>query len=338
MTKRLNTFVPNFPSLSPYTNPPFLGYSITMFSLSPRRQATLALLVNTIIWGAALPVVKPALSFVSPYQFLFFRYLIGSVLILPLLILLLFKHRPTLNQLFTILGLETLIMVLGHSLLYYGLSLTSSLESSLIGISSPIFITLGGIFLLKEKEDRHELIGFSIALLGTLSITLEPLLGGSFNGSGSTTGNLFVLSYVLLWTSYNLIAKKLYPHISKLLIASLGLWIGTLGMLPVIYFFHPQLIHLPTLIDSTISLLSIPTVLFSSLYMAVFGTIIAIPTYIFGLSKIEASEAALFTYLQPLISIPLAIFWLHEPFKLINIVGLTLIAGGVFIAEKRTSA
>ena len=123
--------------------------------MSTRSKAYLSLLLNVLIWGAALPLVKPALSFVSPFKYLFYRYLIAVPLSLPFLIYLFRKHKPDLPTLAKITILE-LIGVTGYlSLLYLGLTLTTSLEATLIANTASIFIILDEIFFLKEKEEKH---------------------------------------------------------------------------------------------------------------------------------------------------------------------------------------
>ncbi len=301
-----------------------------------RKLAYLALLTNTIIWGGALPLVKPALEYSTPFQYLFYRYTIATLLIFPVLIITLYRSRPSITDLFRIILLESTVLILGHSLLYLGLARTTSLESSLLGISSPVFITLGGIFLLREKEQLRELIGLLIALSGTLLITLEPFFAGTNNFSGNFSGNLLVLGYVLIWVTYNLIAKRFYSRIpNKLFITALGTTVAAPALGLISFFTTPQSTDLASFVSHSLHILSLPSVAFASFYMAILGTLIAIPLYTFGLSQIEASEAALFTYLQPLISIPLAIFWLQESITVLAIIGLCFIAIGVVIAETR---
>jgi hypothetical protein len=50
-------------------------------------------------------------------------------------------------------------------------------------------------------------------------------------------------------------------------------------------------------------------VLMPVLYMGILGTPIAMSLLLYGQSKIEASEASLFTYLQPLVYIPLCRYY-----------------------------
>ncbi len=74
----------------------------------------------------------------------------------------------------------------------------------------------------------------------------------------------------------------------------------------------------------------------ASVYMAIFGSIIGLTAYIKGQDGIEASEASLFTYLQPLVFIPAGILLLHETVHPLQIFAMALILFGVYIAEKRS--
>ena len=71
------------------------------------------------------------------------------------------------------------------------------------------------------------------------------------------------------------------------------------------------------------------------IYGAIFGSIIGLTTYIKGQDGIEASEASLFTYLQPAIYIPLGYFLLQESASLLQIFSLLIIIFGVYIASRK---
>jgi drug/metabolite transporter (DMT)-like permease len=69
--------------------------------------------------------------------------------------------------------------------------------------------------------------------------------------------------------------------------------------------------------------------------MAIPGSVIGLISYIEGQDRIEASEASLFVYLQPLIYLPLGLILLQEKIFTQQLVGLGLILLGVIVAEKR---
>ncbi|MFH0943184.1 MAG: DMT family transporter [Candidatus Beckwithbacteria bacterium] len=296
--------------------------------MSSRAKAYLALLTMSLIWGAALPLVKPSLEFVSPYQFLYFRYLIAAPLSLPFLIYYLIKLKPKASLLFKIALLELLGTPLLLPILYQGLKMTSALEASLLGATGPIFVVLGGIIFLHEKEEKKEWLGLGLSLLGTLILVFEPLLmGKSLQASFSFSGNLLILLYNLIYAVYVLLAKKLYQSVPKLMVTSFGY------TLSVISFF---LILLLSGQSTSIQLLSLPAVALASGYMAIFGSIIALTLFLYGQSLIEASEASLFTYLQGVIAIPVAWALLGETTTWPMLIAIIIIICGIYLAEYRT--
>lgn len=298
-----------------------------------RHLAYAALLLNTVIWGAALPIVKPALDLVSPYQYLFYRYLVAIPFSIPVLIFLLLKYKPSLRTIATIVCLESIAITGALSFLYEGLKRTSSIEASFIANTAPIFITIGGVLFLKEKEELHELAGLIIAVAGVSLLALEPLVTGHSGLSNlSFRGNLIILGHNFLWAIYLLLAKKHYKSVPKLLVGFISLWVGFISFYFITLFHNPAFISFPTLLSQ----LSPTPVLTAALYMGLLGSVIAVPAYIYGNNAIEASEASLFGYLQPLIYIPLATLWLKEPFTLLMLIALTIAAIGVFIAEGRS--
>src|SRR3989344_5775140 len=305
--------------------------------MSNRHFAHAALLLNAAIWGAALPLVKPALAEVTPFQYLFYRYLLAVIFSLPVIIYLIHRYRPRLKTLLTIVLMETLGVGLALSLLYFGLNHTSSLQASFLALTSPVFIVVGGILFLREKEERHEAVGLILAIIGALILTLSPILSGEsvqFKLS-SLSGNILVFGHNLSWAAYIFLAKKYYRSVPKLLIGFVSPLVG------LIFFFILTLATLPhspnlDLLGSFILPLSIGPVFWAALYMGLLGSIVAVPAYIYGNNAIEASEASLFAYLQPLITIPLATLWLHEQLTPMMITALVLTTLGVIIAEKRT--
>lgn len=294
--------------------------------MSNRLKAYLALLGTALVWGAALPIVKPALNHISPTQFLYFRYLIAAPLLLPFLLRFFLKFRPNLRTVLNIFFVES-YSFFGLILLYRGLQLATALEASLIGATGPIFIVLGGILLLHEKEEKFEWTGLIISFIGTLILVLEPLLTGKNHSAGfSFTGNLMIIGYNLLNVFSVIFQKKLYKHIPKIYVSSLSYPIG------LCIFF---LILTLTGSSTSVSLLTTPSVMLACGYMAIFGSIVGFTLFIYGQNLIEASEASLFTYLQGIIAIPFAYLMLKESVTWPQIIAVLIVSLGVYLAEQR---
>lgn len=295
--------------------------------MSSRAKAYIALFIMSVIWGIALPLVKPSLNFVSPYQFLYFRYLIAAPLLLPVFIVYAFKLKLSFKIYLKIIALEILGTPIALPILYQGLKLTTGLEASLLGATGPIFTVLGGIIFLNERETKREWRGLLLSFLGTIILVFEPLITGRNHIVGfSLLGNLLILFHNLFNTAYLLMAKKFYRKLPKIFVTSISYPVALISLGSILIFTGQS---------TSLQLLSIPSVALASGYMAIFGSIIALTLLLYGQNLIEASEASLFTYLQGIIAIPAAWIFLNEIPTWPMFFSMVIIAGGVYLAESR---
>lgn len=301
-----------------------------------RKLAYLALLITAVIWGVAPPVIKYTLRFVSPMSFLFFRFLIASLIIIVPTIIRIKKIKLSKKDWLAYLFLGFLCAPLNLILLFLGIEKTTAIDASLISIISPILVVVGGALLLREKVTKIERIGIFITVIGTFLTIFQPLFDIKTNVGLNIEGNLLVLAGTLVWVVFTLLAKK-YRHLDPFILSSLSFCVGLFTLL--IFFVFPFFIsnfHLPiSSFSFPISHFSLPpAALPGILFMAIFSSVVAYFAYVYGLSKIEASEATIFTYLQPIFAIPISVIFLGEKITLPFFLGALLIVSGVFICER----
>lgn len=284
-----------------------------------RFLAYFILLINTALWGFSAPIIKYSFSFTSPNQFLFYRFLFAALLFTPIFLFYRRRHQ-TYIRLFPTL----IIALLGTPLclipLFYGLNLTSSVEASILESTSPLFTIIMCLIFLKETVTKTEWRGLVVALLGTFIIVLEPLLTGHNHVQLSIAGNLLIVTSNVIWTLFILLSKKTKTDPVYLT------YLSFLISIPIFLF-----LSLGEKTGLSLNTLALPGIL----YMTIAGSIIGFWTYLEGQKRIEASEAAVFTYLKPAFALPLSILWLKETFSPLAIVAALLIVLGVFISEKR---
>lgn len=294
--------------------------------LTARNQAYLALIIAALIWGASQPITKPALEFITPIQFIFLRFAIAAPLTIPFIIRGHRQHRLNGRQWLTVLGVES-ISIVTLILVFTGLSYVSAFQSSLILQTRPIFVTLAGLIFLNENIKKHEWIGLLISVIGITAILFRPFF---VHPDGLTSVSFIGTSILLLtnimYTGTLMLIKKQYKMISKSAATGLHAWIG---------LFLAGLILVPTNSLPTVSTILEPTVLTAIIYMGIMASIVALTLSHFAVGKIETSEATLFSYLQPLVYIPLTTLWLGEQIHPAQIAGMILILVGVWYAERR---
>lgn len=284
-----------------------------------RFKAYSFLLLNAALWGFAAPVIKYSLNFTSPAIFLFVRYLLATLIFFPIFLLHRSRNHTKINYkrilLLAVLGTPLTLMPL-----FYGLSATTSIEASILESCSPIFIILGSMVYLKEKVTKKEWSGVLIALAGTLLLVAQPLFSGSATSSLSIKGNLLIILSGIIWATFLIISKK--NHFDPIVLSFFSFLVS------IPFFFVMILLEHSTFIVD-------PRAVPGILYMAVGGSIIAFWAYQEGQKLIEASEAAIFTYLKPAFSIPLSILWLREPLTPLTVIATTIIVSGVYFSEKK---
>lgn len=284
----------------------------------------IALLIVAAIWGIASPVIKYTLNFTTPYSFLFWRFLITSIVFLPFFIYFIRSHPIKLKDVPKLAFLGFLGTPLTLILLFLGYQKTTSIDGVIISAAAPIFIVIGGALFLKEKVTRQEKLGLLIAVIGSLIIVVQPLLKGKALAFQNLEGNLLVFGSVLSWAAFTLLSKKEFRHYHPFVITAFCFFIGLLVVTPF-FLYENTVSH----ITYHISQQALPGIL----YMSLLSSVIAYTLYEYGLSLIEASEATLFAYLQPVFATPVALLWLREKITFPFILGALIIALGVLISE-----
>jgi drug/metabolite transporter (DMT)-like permease len=294
---------------------------------SRRTKAYLYLLGSTILWGAAVPVIKFTLAGISAIPFLTYRFTIMAVVATIILLITGVQFpKTTRTKIYLFLyGLTSTTIALG--ILFLSLEKTTVLDLVLIGSISPIVISIIGTMLFHEHITKKERLGISITLVGTFIAIVSPLLSSD---SVRLSGNLLVVLFLIADGSSVIFAKELArARYSQFQATMIGFIIGFITLIPITIFMLPP----SELINTVVSL---PAKFHLGVwYMALLSGLVAYFLRNRGQQSIEVGEAQLFNYLQPVIAVPLAVLWLGESFTFLFVIGAIIIGSGVFIAEHK---
>ena len=296
-------------------------------SKDSRTVAITAILTVVGIWGLAGPVIVWTLRFIPPFTFLFLRFLIAAIVILPFALKAKFWREITQANFPTLLGLSLLGTTFGLGVLFYGYQFTTALDGSLIALLAPLLIIAGGAVFLKEEVTGREKIGLAVAFAGSIVTLAQPLLEKGIAGEKAVFGNLLVLLYHISWATYALWNKKISNKFSTLTMIAVPIFVSVLVFAPLAFY---EFLRFPA---SSFNLqASLPGIV----YMAILSYIIAYYLYEWSVRRIEVSEAALYGYLQPLFAFPAAYLLLGEVPTRYFLLGAVLIALGVFLTEYKS--
>jgi len=286
-----------------------------------------ALIITNLIWGAASPVFKLALTNIPPFTLAFIRFFFASFLLLPLAL----KHWQKLN--WSLLGQICLgglfSVTINVGFFFLGLEKTQSINAPVIASSQPIFLYLFALLFLQERPKKHILWGILISFIGVLVIILSPfLVDGKLKLTGELKmfeGNLFLLIATLGSVGHTLIFKKVLKKVSCQQATFITFLFGSLTFLP--FMFNDL---------KNWQFASLNSAGWLGIFFGVFlSSALAYSLFNYGISKIPAQEVGIFSYIDPVAAVIIAIPLLHEFPTVYFFLGSILVFGGILLAEKR---
>jgi drug/metabolite transporter (DMT)-like permease len=295
--------------------------------MKPKLTAYLLLILATGLWGIGGPIIKYSFNYTTPFEFLLWRFVAVSLISTPIFIWYLRKNPIAPRDIPKVIALGFFGSILNLALSFVALDKTSVIEVTIIGSLNPMLVALAGSLFLGENIGKGKKIGIALAIAGSVVAVANPLLDGELNKGQSLFGNVLIILSGVCWVFFVLLAKKwVTSSIKPFHTVVISSYVAAVGFFILSSF---QLNSLPTL-----SPLFSPSI-YGILYMAIFGSIIGYTAYNIALKYMPISEADIFSYLSPLWSIPLAVFWLKERFDPALIVSAILIVIGVYMAEKK---
>lgn len=182
-----------------------------MSSDSQRLRANLLLLLTAVIWGFAFVAQRSGMEFVGPFTFNAIRFLIGGLMLIPLMITL-DRRRAAASQ--TIIPLSNrnllaggmlvgLILFGAATLQQMGVALTTAGKAGFITSLYVVLVPLLGL-ALGHRSSGAVWFGAILAAVGLYFLTIE----GGFN---MAWGDLLVLFGAFMWAGHVLLLGRLSP-------------------------------------------------------------------------------------------------------------------------------
>jgi Integral membrane protein DUF6. len=284
----------------------------------------LALIITNIIWGGASPIFKFALQNIPPFTLAFIRFFFAGLIFLPLA----FKNFQKISkrQWFEIFLVGFFGVFVNITFFFLGLKKTESINAPIIASSGPVFIYFFSILFLKEKPRLKVFLGMVTALLGVLLIILSPiLLDGKKIFLGEIEGNLFIVLATLGSVFQTLFGKDLLKKVNPYFVSAFSFLSSSILFL----LFVPKELISWSFFDLNLA------GWVGIIYGVFFSSAAAYFLYYYGLSKIDAQEVGLFTYIDPIAAVLIAIPLLHEFPSIYYLIGSVLVFGGIYLAEGR---
>lgn len=305
-----------------------------------------ALLLLYLIWGMNWTVMKIASGYFEPELFATSRFLVGFIVLLPLIYFNKTHRTNFINIIRNGLGQnknglggensstndESLISRLnGNSLVWIALvgilhiSYSNAVVqiaiahlgagvSCVLNYTMPIFVAILSYVVLKEKFSFLKSFGIGIAFIGLFIIM-------NFRMEGELSMMFLALSGALSWAVANLIIKTKLGGLDKLAHTTLQLGFGT--------FF---LIIYSCFVVESLPVFNLTSIL-CLLYNGVLASALCFVLWSFVVDVMDPSALAVSSMLTPLIGVLGGVVFLSERFSSRMVLGMSLLLFGVFLVQ-----
>lgn len=280
-----------------------------------------AIFAVIFFWSSAFVGIRYALVDFHPGALALFRFLVASLCMLVLYALLPKRKKPTLKEFSFLIVLGVIGIGIYNLALNFGEQTVNAAIASFIVSLIPVVTTVLAITLLKEPFSIHIVIGSLISLTGLVIIGGSEIIQAKVG-----LGLILVCLATFCGATYTTLQRLLLKEFHPIEVTAFVMWGGTLCFLP----FAPELIN-----DLKHAHLASTA---TTIYLGVFPAAIAYAAWSYALSKLNASHAALYLYLLPIVSTALAFVLLGEFPNTLSLVGGLIALSGALYSRLRTTS
>ena len=287
-------------------------------------RAILKALFAVVVWGASFVATKIALQYVAPTTVVWLRFAMG-VIILGLAVGL--SHQFSLPQgrdwgYFALLGF--LGITFHQWLQSTGLVTAQATTTGWIIASTPIFMALLGLIVLREYLVWYQVAGILLAAVGVLLVVTKGDLAAISAGQFGTPGDLLVLISAPNWAVFSTLSRsglKKHPS-TRMVFYVMGFgWLFT----SLLFFAGTGLQEIRSIPwDGWLAIA----------FLGVFCSGIAYIFWYDALKVLPVAQTGAFLYLEPIVTVLVAALLLKEAVLLATLVGGITILIGVWLVNR----
>lgn len=280
----------------------------------------IAALYTIILWGTTFISTKILLVGFQPIEILFFRFVIGFIILFIIYPKCL--RGVTYKQEFLFIATGFCGICLYYLLENIALTITTASNVGVIISISPFFTAvLSRLFLKSETKIKiNFLIGFFVAMIGIVLI--------SFNGSKlklNPIGDILAVAAAFVWACYSVLIKKIASfHYPVVLTTRRTFFYGILFIIPTLFLFDFQFY---------LSRFTNMKYLFNMVYLGVGASAICFVTWNIAIKMLGTVKTSIYIYIVPVITTITSVIILKETITYLSAVGTMLTILGLFLSE-----
>jgi drug/metabolite transporter (DMT)-like permease len=287
-------------------------------------QAYVLLILTTLMWGGNAIAGRLAVGEISPMVLTCLRWVIVVVIIIPLFGEEIRAEWPKIKERWIfIIFMGTFGFTAFNALFYAAAHHTSAVNLTIIQGAIPVLVLLGSVLIFGTRIIPLQVLGMIVTFVGVLivSVRADPEILWTL---ALNIGDVWMLIASVFYAGYTLGLRR-RPAISSLVLFAAMAVVAFATSLPLIALeFAQGTAQFPT-----------PKGWLILLYVGLLPSLISQLFFIRGVELIGPARAGLFVNLTPVFGALLAVALLGEPFAPYHALGLVLVLGGIWLAERR---
>ncbi len=258
---------------------------------------------------------------IPPVGLSFWRWVAGSVMLLPFALPGVRRHWPAMRQHWRVFALLGFFMIGSTTLILVALTTTFAINVSIINALQPTLTVLFACLIFKEPLSAWRILGIACGICGVMVMVSQANLA-VLAGLDFRAGDFIALLSICGFAGYALNLHRL-PHEIGAVPALFGITtVGTAMLLPLYLWETIALKPVP------VSATSIGAILVLALLVSVLGNL----GWNAGNRMIGPSRASIFINLIPVFGVALATTFLGEKLHAYHIIGGLLVITGLVLA------
>ena len=291
-------------------------------------KAILKALFAVSVWGASFVATKISLQYAAPTTIVWLRFSMG-VCVLGLAVTLKKQFALPKGKDWGYFALLGFLGITFHQWLQStGLLTAQATTTAWIVATTPVFMALLGLIILRENLALYQVAGIFLATFGVLLVVTKGDLGALTVGRFGTSGDFLVLISALNWAVFSTLSRSgLQKHPATRMmffVMSFG-WVFS----SILFFSTSGLSQIfPIPGDGWIAIL----------FLGILCSGIAYIFWYDALKDLPVAQTGAFLYLEPFVTLVVASIVIREAILLASIIGGITILIGVWLVNRPSPA
>jgi drug/metabolite transporter (DMT)-like permease len=283
----------------------------------------LAFAAVSIFWGTTFLAISIGVKTFPPLLMAAFRHTAAGIILLTYFLLRGYKI-PSFSTLKTFSFNGVLMLAGGNGIISWGMQYVGSGLTALICALTPVWIVIiNRVSGNQEKLHPLAVLGFLVCLIGQFFLFKDKV--ELFKDEMFVWGVLAVILSNFLWALGTVYSKNHQTQTHPLFASAWQMIPGGLFLFILALFRGEMHAFSPA-----------PEAINALIYLILFGSILGYGSYMYVIKKLPATIVSTYAYINTMVAIILAWFWLQESMDFSTIIALILTISGVYLVNKNS--